>query len=138
MRIGYEYDFQRAVALCQYFASSVGQFLCAEATIDRIRLAEAEMGIDLDAVAYPAAEQAPDRQAERFPKNIPERQLDAGDGGRADDAQSPEAQLVEAADDGFDIARITADDERSQVLDRADDGARLPFERRLAPTVEAR
>ena len=38
----------------------------------------------------------------------------------------------------LDVARIAADQQRREILDGADDGARLPFERRLAPAVEAR
>ena len=38
----------------------------------------------------------------------------------------------------LDVARITPDDQRRQVLDGADDSARLPLQRRLAPTLEPR
>ena len=36
----------------------------------------------------------------------------------------------------LDVARVAADEERREIVDGADDGARLPFERRLAPAVE--
>jgi hypothetical protein len=38
----------------------------------------------------------------------------------------------------LDARRILADQQRRKVLDRADDAARVPLERRLAPAVQAR
>ena len=38
----------------------------------------------------------------------------------------------------LDVARITAQDQGREIVDRPDDGTRLPFERRLAPTDESR
>ena len=37
----------------------------------------------------------------------------------------------------FDVARIAADDQRDEILHRADDRMGLPFQRRLAPAVKA-
>jgi hypothetical protein len=46
--------------------------------------------------------------------------------------------LLHYANRLLDVARIAPDEQRLQILDRADDGPRLPFKRRLAPANEAR
>ena len=38
----------------------------------------------------------------------------------------------------LDAGRVFADEQLGEVLDRADDRARVPFERRLAPAEETR
>ena len=94
------------------------------------------MGVGAQIVADLAAEQAPDRHAERFAENVPEGHLDAADGGHAVDAQAPEAVAGQDLVALLDVARILADQQRLEVLDGADDRARLPFQRGLAPPDE--
>ena len=58
--------------------------------------AAAEMGIDAHPVAHLAAEQLPDRHAQRLALDVPQRVLDARHGGEADRAERPEAEAGHA------------------------------------------
>ena len=138
MRVGDEHDLEGAVALVDDLEGLVDQRLGLHGLIDRAHVAEAEMGIDRHAIAGLAAEEPPDRHAQILAQDIPERHLDAGDGGGADDPHAPEAMLVHHPISLLDVARIAADEERGQILHGPDDGARLPFQGGLAPAVEPR
>ena len=96
------------------------------------------MGVDRHPVAHLAAQQPPDRQAERLAEDIPQRHLDAGDGAHADGAEPPEAVLGQGAIGLLDVAGVEPDQQRRQVIDTAAHGAGLPLQRRLAPAMEAR
>src|SRR5262245_47231279 len=81
----------------------------------------------------PAAEQTPDRRAQRLAEDVPERQVDAGDGGDREPAPSELRQHVTAVEgitltrrvvqdlpQPADVARILTDEERGEVT--VDDG----------------
>ena len=70
-------------------------------------------------------------------EEIPERDVDPAHRGAADDpARVPEVLAEHHLPEVLDPGRILPDDQLGDVLDRADDGARVPLERRLAPAVE--
>ena len=106
--------------------------------VDRLHVAKAEMGVGAQIVAHLAAEQAPDRHAERLAENVPERDLDAADGRHALDPEAPEAVPGQDLVALLDVAGILPDQQRLEILDGADDGAGLPFQRRFAPAEQAR
>src|SRR4029079_10642449 len=85
-----------------------------------------------------AAEQPPHRDVELLAPDVPQRHLDAADRGVADDAEPPERVLGQNAHSLLDVARVAPEHERLEVLYRTDDGARLPLQRGLAPTVQSR
>ncbi len=95
------------------------------------------VAVDPDLVAAPAAEQPPDRDAEILAADVPQRLFDGAECRKADDAEGPEAVALDLGDQVLDAGWVLADDHRRDVLDRADDGPGLPFQRRLAPAVEA-
>jgi hypothetical protein len=65
-------------------------------------------------------------------ENVPEGEVDAGDGGGAHDAVAmPEMLTEHHLPEVLDAARILADEQLGNILDRADDRARVPFERGL-------
>ncbi len=138
MRVGDEHGLEGAIAALDHLARPLDQRGGVDRLVDGPHVAEAEVGIDAHPVAHLAAEQTPDRHAEMLAEDVPERDLDARDGAHADGAEPPEALLLHDADGLLDVARVAPDQQRRQVLDGADHGARLPFERRLAPAEQAR
>ena len=71
-------------------------------------------------------------------EDVPERDVDAADRGAADDAVAvPEVLAEHHLPEVLDPRRVLADEQLGEVLDRADDAARVPLERRLAPAVQA-
>ena len=53
------------------------------------------------------------------------------------DAHAPKGLAVDFLVDVFDARRVFADQHGRKVFHRADDAARLPFERSFAPAIEA-
>ena len=135
MGIGNGDDLDRRIALVLDGKPAIDQRLGVERLVDGVHLSHAEMRVDTDAVASLAAQQAPHRQADALAENVPERHFDAAHRGLADDADPPEAVLVHDAHELLDVARVLAENERLEVLNGADHGARFPFEGRLAPAV---
>ncbi len=136
MGVGNEHDLEGAIAFGHDRERPFHQLIGLHRLINGAHVAEAEMGIDRDSIARPAPQQPPDRHAEVLAEDVPQRHLDPGDRRGADHPHAPEALLVHHAIGLLDVARIAADQERRQVLHGADDRARLPLERRLAPAVE--
>ena len=82
--------------------------------------------VDADMVAEAAAEQVPDRLAERLALDVPEGHLDPGHRAAAD---GPEHAVAHRGDEHpvpepVDVARLLADEDRAEVLDRRLDHAR--------------
>jgi hypothetical protein len=135
--IGNEHRLQRPIAPVDHLSGTLNQRLGLERLVDGAHIAQSEVSVDLDPVAHLAAEQPPDRLTEPFAEDVPQRQLDARHRRHADHAEAPEGVLLQHPHRLLDVARIAADQKRSEVLDGTDDGLGLPFERRLAPAVEA-
>ena len=110
--VGDEHGLERPVAALDDLARPLDQGRLVQALIDRGHLAQAQMRVDRDAVAGPAAEQAPDRHAQRLGEDVPAGGLDAGDGAVADHAEPPEAVLGEHPHQLLDVARIAAQHQR--------------------------
>src|SRR5258708_14392649 len=138
MRVGDEYHFERAITLFDHLVTALDHRAVVHGLVDRSHVAEAQVRVNLDAIMGLATEQAPDRYIELLAPDVPQRHLDAADRRVADHAQAPEGMLHQHAQVLLDVARIAADQHRLQILHRADDRARLPLERCLAPAVESR
>ena len=130
-------DLDRVVAGLGDDAAALDDRLGRAALVDGVHVAEAEMGVGAQMVAHLAAEQAPDRHAEGFPEDVPQRDLDARDRRHAVDAEPPEAVARHDLVALLDVAGVLPDQQRLEVFEGADDGARLPFQRRLAPAEQA-
>src|SRR5450756_1856934 len=68
---------------------------------------------------------------------VPAGLLDARDGGHANDAKAPERLPVHLLVEMFDAGGILAENQGNEVLHGSHDAASFPFERGLAPAVEA-
>ena len=137
VRIGDEDCLEGAVALRDDFLRALDQRRRVERLVDGAHVAEAKMRVDAHLVAHLAAEQPPHGNAEVLAENVPQRHLDAGDRAHADHAEPPETCFLSDAHGLLDVAGIAADQQRREIFDGADHGARLPFERRLAPAEQA-
>ena len=93
-----------------------------EAPVDQLArpLLVEGVAVEADADAHLAAQQVPDRPVQRLALQVPERQLDAGDGARADHAGHAVALRggVQLLPDPLDQERVLAHDQQLQVLDR--------------------
>ena len=108
------------------------------ALVEVLHLPAAEVAVEAHVVAHRPAPELVARHAVHLAEDVPERDVDAADGRAADDAVAvPEVLAVHHLPQVLDPRRVLADDQLREVLDRADDGARVPLERRLAPAVEA-
>ena len=88
-------------------------------------------------VAHRPAPELVARHAVDLAEDVPQGDVDAGDRGAADDAVAvPEVLAVHHLPEVLDPRRVFADEQLREILDRADDGARVPLERRLAPAVQ--
>ena len=135
MRVGNNDDFHRAIAARENFVRALDELLRQLGFIDRAHVAKAKMSVHRHAVAHPRAEQPPHWNREQLAQDIPKCDFDSRDGAHADDAKAPEAVLLHDPDELLDVARIASDHERSEISPR--DRARLPLERRLAPSAQA-
>jgi hypothetical protein len=135
--VGDDDDFHRAIAARENVMRALDQLVRRFGLIDRAHVAEAEMSIDPHPVARLAPEQPPHGNREGLAQNVPERDFNSRDGAHADDPKAPETVLLHDPDELLDVARIAADHERSEIVDRARDRACFPLERRLAPAEQA-
>ena len=95
------------------------------------------MVVHAEPIAGEAAEQLPQRNAEFLRLQVVKGLIDAGQGGHGDDSALEERIAVHRLPQMFGAQRVLAHDERREILDGADDRARLEFQRRLAEAVEA-
>src|SRR5262249_13314819 len=81
---------------------------------------------DPDAVPHLAAEEGPDRRSQDLALDVPERHVDAAHRAGADDAGHAVAHdgAEHLLPEPLDVARILADEEGREILDRALDDAR--------------
>ena len=136
MGVGDEHRLERPIAAVEQLPRAQHERVGVGRLVHGPHVAEAEMRIDADLVAHLAAEQPPHRHAEVLPEDIPERHLDARDRARPDRPEPPERLLLHDPHGLFDVARITSDEQRRQILHGADDRARLPLQRGFAPAVK--
>ena len=120
-------------------AREFGEALRVVALVEILHLPAAEMAVEADVVANASAPELVAGHAVNLAENVPERDVDSADGGAADDAVAvPEVLAKHHLPEVLDARGILADEQLGDVLDRADDGAGVPFERRFAPAVKAR
>ena len=130
-------DLDRVVAGLRDHAAALDDRFGRAAFVDGLHVAEPEMRVGAQMIAHLAAEQAPHGHAERFPENVPKRDLDAADRRHAFDAEPPEAVTRHDLVALLDVTGILPDQQGLEIFERADDGACLPFERGLAPAEQA-
>ncbi len=88
-------------------------------------------------VAVLAAEQLPDRHAERLALDVVQRDVDCGDGGGEDAPALEILAAVHLLPQRADIGRVAADQPTAIVLDGAGNGALAAGETGFAPALEA-
>ena len=104
-----------------------------------LHVTAAEMAVGADAVAHRPAPQPVTGHAVRFAGNIPQGNVDGGDGGRGNDVVAvPEMLSVHHLPKVLNAAGILTDQQLADILHRARDRACAPFERALAPAPKAR
>ena len=89
-------------------------------------------------VARQAAEQLPEWNPEALRLEIVQGLVDPGQGRHRHDPTLEERVAIHRLPEMLDTERIRAEDQRREILDRADDGAGLEFKRRLAEPVKTR
>ena len=97
----------------------------------------AQVDVDADAVARRPAEQRRDRHAERLALQIPQRDVDPGDGAHDHLAVRPERAAHHLAPPVLDLARVLPDEQLGEVVEHAEHRAPLPGQARLADAREA-
>ena len=101
-----------------------------------VRVVDADMGVEPDVIARGTAEQPVHRHPPRLAAQVPQRLVQAGDGGVDHRAAPPEAVPVEALPVVLHRQRIAADQHRAQLGDRRLHGPFLAFQGRLAPAIQ--
>ena len=97
----------------------------------------ADAGVYLHTVAHFAAEQFINGQPVKFPLDIPKRLIYPRDRAHHHRAAAIEARPEQRLPDVLNLARITSDEKVRHIFHRAANGARLPFDDRLAPAFAA-
>ena len=98
----------------------------------------AEVAVSADVIAHRPAPELRQRQPGDLADDVPQGEVDAGDGGGAHDAVPvPEVLAIHHLPEMLRPRRVLADEQLRDVFDRADDAARVPFERGLAPAEQA-
>ena len=96
------------------------------------------MAIRSDVVTDRAAPELGAWQIGYLSKNIPQRQIDSRDGGGPHHSVTmPEMLAIHHLPEMLDPPGIFANEQAGNILDRSDHAFSMPFQRRLAPTVEA-
>ena len=95
------------------------------------------MAVGAYVVAHRTAEEFRQGHVRHFADDVPQRQVDARDGGGAHNAVAvPEVLPVHHLPQMLGPRGIFAHEQVRHVFDRADDAARMPLQRRLAPADE--
>ena len=123
--------FQRAVAHADA-APRGGVILLRRAGAE-----EPVIGVAGDAVAVPATQELEHRHAQRLALDVEHGGLDGAQGGAEHRARAPVAVAVELLDQGVRPEGIAADEPALQLLQRGDDGKRLPLQGGFADAVDA-
>ncbi len=92
------------------------------------------MAIQPDEVADRSAPEPVTRDPVQPPENVPQREVDPRDGGRADDALTvPEVLPPHHLPQMLDAGWVFTNEQLSQILNCPDDAARVPFQCRFTP-----
>ena len=95
------------------------------------------VGVDEDAFAAPAAEEVVDGGVERLALDVPESDVDGGDGGHGDGASAPVGSAVEVLPDVLGLEGVTADDAGEDVvLEVGGDGELAAVEGGVAEAID--
>ena len=114
------------------------ELLPAEAVLDELLGGGTrEMPVDPDALTRRAAEEVVDRCSEPLPLEIPERDVDPGDGAHDHLAGRPERAPHHLAPPVLDPAGILADEQLLEVVEDAEHAATPAGEARLADSRQA-
>src|SRR5438105_793443 len=106
------------------------------AAVEVFHFPAAQVGVEADVISHRPAPELMAWDAMQVADDVPECDVDAADGGAADDAVAmPEMLAIHHLPEVLDAGGVFADEEGAQVLDSAQDAARVPFQRRLAPAV---
>jgi hypothetical protein len=132
----HDLELDRIESRLQRLLRALARLLRAKRVVDRLHLAAAEVVVEPDLLANIAAQQLPDRSPERLPEDVPAGLLDARDRRALDHSRAEEVLAHHHLEQVLDAPRILADEKRREILDAADDRARLPLDGRLAPTNE--
>ena len=137
-RRGHRHRLEGGEALLDHRRRELAEALRLVALVEVLHLPAAEVAVEPDVVAYGAAPQLVAGHAVHLAEEVPERDVDPAHGRPAHDVVAvPEVLPEHHLPQVLDSRGILADDQLREVLDRSDDGARVPLERRLAPAVEA-
>ena len=128
---------ERGEALLDHRRGKLAEALRLVALVEVLHLAAAEVAVESDVVANGPAPQLVAGHAVHLAEDVPQRDVDPADRRAADDAVAvPEVLAVHHLPQVLDPRRVLADDQLGEVLDSADDRARVPLERGLAPAVK--
>jgi hypothetical protein len=111
--------------------------ITARVLLEEVRVVDADMGIEADALARRAAEQAIDRHVPRLAPDVPERLIEGGQRGVEYHATAPEAVPINRLPVMLHREGVLADERLPDLLDSGAHGRFPAFQRRLAPAVDA-
>src|SRR5207249_7782740 len=101
-------------------------------------LPAAQVRVEADEIANRSAPEFVAGDVVDLAEDVPQGDVDAGDGGAADDAVAvPEMLAVHHLPEVLDARGVLADEELAEIFDGAGDGAGVPFECRFAPAPQA-
>ncbi len=129
---------ERGEALLHHPRCELAETLRLVALVEVLHLPAAQMAVEPDVVPHRPAPELVAGDAVHLAEDVPEGDVDAAHRGAADDPVAvPEVLAEHHLPEVLDARRVLADDQVGQVLDRPHDRSGVPFERRLAPAVEA-
>jgi hypothetical protein len=140
-RRGHGHALERRESIGHRLLRQVGESLGFVDTrfVEIFEFASTQMAVGADLVAHRPAPKLSARQARDFAENVPQRQIDAGDGRRPHDAMSvPEVLAIHDLPQMLDPPGILAHDELRQIFHRSDDRTRMPFKRGFTPAKQPR
>ena len=106
--------------------------------VEVLEPATAEVTVGTYVVAHRTAPQFRAGQVGDLAEDIPQGDVDSGDGGSSNDpAAMPEVLAIHHLPQMLDPGRVFADEQHRQILDGTDDAPGVPLQGGLAPAVEA-
>src|SRR5690606_22391494 len=97
-----------------------------------------QMAVEANIITYGSTPQLVAGCVQRFAENIPQRNVDAADGCRADDTVTvPEMLPIHHLPHVLDAPRVFADEQLADILNGANDRAGVPLERSFTPAPQA-